>query len=197
MKEQGILAALHPLLISPVWFVGFSTMKPARNITQQTFCSRDTCSLRCVFLEQAAISSSHLGFKVVRYKCRELCFCPASLCARNAPEQNSQKRIRADLRNSLFPVCAWSPYFHALVASFSNASKGIPVLCSQAFSGKWSTQCHDLAVTFLSLLSCNRVGKKNLLRTFSPSCLTTRSHCSATQRVCSTFCCPEEMPVFS
>lgn len=118
--EQGRIAALHPLV--SLFF--FSSMKPAQNFMRSTFCSRDACSLACIFLEQAAaIPSSRLGFKVVRYKCQGLRFCPASLRACNAPEQNSQKRIRAALRNSLFPVWARSPHFHALVTSFSQCQQ--------------------------------------------------------------------------
>lgn len=130
------------------------------------------CVLPVVHLPGASSCnpSSHLGFKVVHYKCRGLHFCPASLHACNASEQNSQKRIRAALRNSLSPVWAWRPCFHALVTREvqSMSAKEHHCCAPRCYSGKWSAQCNDLAVTFLSLPSCNGVGEKNSCWGFFP-----------------------------
>lgn len=92
--EQQQTAALqcHPSLF-------LFSMRPFQNFKRPTFCLRDMWSLGCMSLEQAAaIPSSHLSFKVVRYKCRGPRFCPANLHACNASEQSSHNRIRAALR---------------------------------------------------------------------------------------------------
>ena len=157
--EQGRIAALHPL----VTLLFFSSMKPAQNFMRPTFCSRDACSLQCYLpgasscnplisprLQSCALQMPRAALLPSKPPCMQ--------CSRTKLSEKDQ----GSSQKFAVPSLGLEPPFSCFGDKFQSVpAKERHCFAPRHYNGKWSAQCHDLAVTFLSLPSCNGVGEKN------------------------------------
>lgn len=193
-NNEELIAALHPCDI-PLYFFYEASSKRTTNILLER------CVLPAVYPSRASGCNPRVQPWL---QSRALQMLRAVFLPRKPPRMQCSRtklseKDQGSSQKFAVPSLGLEPPFSCFGDKFqSMPAKERHCFAPRHYGGERSTQCHDLAVTFLSLLSCNGVGeKKHLLRIFSSSCLTTHSCCSAAQQICSTFCCSEKMLVFS
>lgn len=156
-NNEELIAALHPCDI-PLYFFYEASLKRTTNILLER------CVLPAVYPSRASGCNPRVQPWL---QSRALQMLRAVFLPRKPPRMQCSRtklseKDQGSSQKFAVPSLGLEPPFSCFGDKFqSMPAKERHCFAPRHYGGERSTQCHDLAVTFLSLLSCNGVGEKN------------------------------------